>query len=59
MMDRTIKRAFVIQKRDLGKEITENSQNLTEKSWGLMQLSADPKLMYEIVKADKVFDSRP
>lgn len=33
MMDRTIKEASVIQERDVGCEMTEDSQNLTEKSW--------------------------
>lgn len=51
MIDRTMKEAFVIQERDVGNEITERSRDL-------VQLPADPKVVYANVNFGKGFSSR-
>lgn len=58
-MDKTIKETFIIQEREMGNEITENPQNLPERSQGLVQLPAEPKVVYTNVNMAKDFSSRP
>lgn len=59
MMDKTIKEAFIIQEREVGDKIKRILKTSHRDHGRLVQLPANPEVVYANVDMDKDFDSRP